>query len=137
MHIKRAALATTLAFVFLALGLAGCADSGNGQVSGQVQVDGQPLPKGTIRFDPTDGKAPVTGGSIEAGRYSVRVPVGKAKVIISAPKVVGQKKVYNTPNSPVMDVTAEALPDKYNGKSELTLDVKAGANEKNWELKSK
>ena len=47
-------------------------------------------------------------------------------------KVVGKKKMYNTPDSPEMPVTAELLPAKYNDKSDRTFDVKRGSNEKNW-----
>jgi hypothetical protein len=56
---------------------------------------------------------------------------------ISAPKVVGKKKVYPTPDSPEMPITAEALPERYNEKTQLTLDVKAGTNTKDWDLEKK
>ena len=39
-----------------------------------------------------------------------------------------------TPNSPEMDVTEEGLPARYNEKTELTLEVKAGTNRKDWPL---
>jgi hypothetical protein len=118
--------------LFLALGCA--AES---EVSGTVKVGGADLDSGAILFVPVDGKTGTAGGEIKQGRYSVKVPVGQMKVSISAPKVVGQKKVYNTPNSPVMPVTAEALPARYNEKTELTLDVKPGRNTKDWALDGK
>jgi hypothetical protein len=124
--------------VFAALlALAGCTDSKNGQVSGTVKVDGIPIESGAITFLPVDGKTATAGGIIKNGAYSVKVPVGAMKVSISAPKVIGEKKIYNTPNSPVMPITKEALPEKYNEKTELTFEVKPGANPKDWDLPSK
>jgi hypothetical protein len=118
------------------LALAGC--SGNdGKVSGTVTVDGKPLENGSILFVPVDGKTPTTGGSIKEGHYSVRVPIGKMKVSISAPKVVGRKKIYPTPDSPEMPVTKEALPSRYNEETSLTLDVQPGKIQKDFELQSK
>lgn len=118
----------------VAVVLVGCG-GGDSTVTGVVKVDDKELEKGTITFTPADGKSKVTGGSIENGHYSVRVPQGKMKVSISAPKVIGKKAVYATPNSPVMPVTAEDLPARYNEKTELEFDVQAGTNSKDWELK--
>jgi hypothetical protein len=117
--------------------LASCGDSSLSQVSGKVTVDGQPMEKGAISFFPTDGKSPTTGGAIKAGQYQVQVPVGAMTVKISMPKVVGQKKLYNTPNSPAYPVTAEALPPRYNDQTTLKLEVKPGTTTKDWELQSK
>lgn len=117
------------------LALTGC--GGEQTVSGTVKVDGKPLPEGNIMFSPVDGKSATAGGSIKDGEYSVKVPVGVMRVSISAPKVIGKKKLYNTPDSPLRDVTAEALPAKYNEKTELKLDVKPGLNDKDFELQSK
>jgi hypothetical protein len=119
------------------LALSGCDAGTEGQVSGTVKVDGQPVEAGAIQFIPADGKTPTSGGEIKDGRYSVKVPVGVMKVSISAPKVVGKKKIYPTPNSPEMPITKEALPERYNEQTELTLDVKRGKNEKDWDLKGK
>jgi len=118
--------------------LAGCGGGNEGQVSGVVKVDGEPLKSGKIAFFPVDPKTGGTaGGDIENGRYSVRVPITRMKVSISQSKVVGKKKLYNTPNSQEQDVTAEALPARYNEKTELEYDVKPGSQEKNFDLKSK
>jgi hypothetical protein len=59
------------------------------------------------------------------------------KVKFSAPKVVGQKKAYNTADSPMVSITAEALPVRYNAKTELTFDAKPGSNSKDWALDPK
>jgi hypothetical protein len=120
------------------LALAGCGDAGSmAEVKGKVTFDNKPVESGAIAFYPVDGKAPTAGGAIKDGQYDVKVPVGLAKVTISAPKVVGKKKLYNTPNSPEGLITAEALPAKYNEQSELQFEVKPGRNEKDFELRSK
>ena len=54
-----------------------------------------------------------------------------------APKVIGKKKIYPTPNSPEMPITVEALPAQYNEKTKLQLDVKGSKIEKDYDLKSK
>jgi hypothetical protein len=119
------------------LALAGCGGGKTAQVNGTVKVDGKPVESGAIMFVPVDGKTSTAGGEIKDGRYSVQVPVGAMKVSISAPKVVGKKKVYPTPNSPEMPVTKEALPARYNEQTELRLDVKPGTNPKDFDLQGK
>jgi hypothetical protein len=118
------------------LALAGCGAK-ESRVSGTVTLDGQPIDAGAITFLPSDGQSPTAGGVIQDGRYSVKVPVGTMKVSISAPKVVGKKKIYPTPQSPEMPITKEAVPARYNEQTELQLDVKPGANQKDWDLHSK
>jgi hypothetical protein len=130
-----AGLRGALALVAAAGLIVGCSDDGLSDVSGTVTYDGKPVEDGQIKFAPADGQGPTAGDVIKDGKYHARkVPVGTAKVTISGAKVIGQKKVYNTAESPVMPVTAELLPAKYNDKSELTFEVKRGKNEKNWEL---
>lgn len=120
------------------LALAGC-NSGPtmGDVRGTVLVDGKPAEGGGITFEPADGNGQTAGGEIHNGQYATQVPVGAAKVRISVAKVVGRKKVYDTPDSPIMPITVEALPARYNEQTELELEVKPGLNQKDWDLKSK
>jgi hypothetical protein len=109
-----------------------------GSVSGKVLYQGKPVPDGSVTFYPADGKGTVARGTIKDGIYAVtRVPVGTAKVVISAPRVVGKKRMYDTPDSPTVPITAESLPPEYSDKekSELTFEVRPGENEKDWELK--
>jgi hypothetical protein len=136
MRFARAAKAGWAALALLAL--AGCGEGARmGDVSGAVTFDGKPVEDGAITFVPADGKSPTAGGAIKDGRYAVRVPLGEAKVVINGKKVIGKKKIYNTPDSPEMPVTAELLPEKYSdmSKTELRFDVAAGANPKDWELR--
>lgn len=136
MRIERAAAGGGVLIVFL-LALAGCGDGSTGEVNGSVKVDGQPVEEGAITFIPVDGKTTTAGGSIKSGHYSAKVPVGVMKVEIRKPKITGYKKLYPTPDSQTRPVTEESLPAKYNEKTQLQLDVKPGANTKDWELQSK
>ncbi len=103
------------------------------KVTGIVTVDGEPVERGSIAFKSFDDQAPA-GATIREGKYEALVPRGKVKVEIRVPVVIGQNKLYDTPDSPVMDVTRESLPAKYHDQTELVFDVLAGVNNKNWEL---
>jgi hypothetical protein len=124
----------------LVLGLsiaAGCGGPGAATVSGEVKVDGEPLQKGVISFSPLEGAGAVASGQIENGRYSVQTTPGKKRVQISAPIVTGQRREYNSPNAPMVEITEEGLADKYHTKSELTFDVQAGNNTRDWTVEKK
>ena len=124
----------------LLLGLAcagGCAaDTGKGTVRGEVTLDGQPLKEGRIRFVPEDRKSPSVDTAIADGRFQATVPVGPQRVEINAPKVVGKRRMYDTPNSPVVDEVRELLPARYNVRSELTMTVQPGSQKKSFDLNS-
>ena len=116
---------------------AGCGGPATGEVDGSVTVDGQtPPPGSSITFVPRDGKAPTAGALLKDGRYAARVPVGPAKVEIRVPRVLGKKAAREGPGAKG-DRVEESLPARYNDKTELTLDVRPGKNEKSWDLKTK
>lgn len=100
----------------------GCGSDGLVSVTGTVKVDGQPVEQGGITFEPADGKSQTTGATITSGVYSARVATGKMKVRINAPKVVGKRKAYDTPDSPELPITQD-LPAKYNTATELVRDI--------------
>jgi hypothetical protein len=118
---------------------AGCssAESATGTVTGEVTLDGQPLKTGLIRFVPADGKTPTADTTITDGKFTAVVPLGEKKVEISAPKVVGKLKMYDTPDSPVVEQTKDMIPQQYNVRTTLTLTVQKGTQEKKFELKSR
>lgn len=124
--------------VVLLLTATGCGDGGNtALVTGTVTLDGQPVQAGMLLFVPIDGQSPTAGGEIKDGYYSARVPITTMRVSISAPRVVGTKKIYDTPDSPEMPITEEALPARYNEETELKIEVKRGTNQRDFELHSK
>ena len=116
-------------------GVLGCSKAAP-TVEGMVTLDGQPLETGSITFVPSDGKSQTAGGAIAAGKYGFEVPPGMMKVEITAGKVVGKKKAYETPDSPLIDVIEQIIPAKYNSETSLSLDVKAGKNSKDFALTS-
>lgn len=131
------AVACGMALVVV-LGLSSC----NGgpalaDVKGKVTLDGKPLTDGTMSFFPADGNAPTSGCEIKNGVYTARVPLGTMQVRINAPRVTGEKLLYaDNPNGPKQQVKEESLPKRYHEETTLSLDVKPGVNEKNFELTS-
>jgi hypothetical protein len=118
------------------LALSGCDSNSLAEVKGTVKYDGKLIDKGSISFYPVNKEIGTAGGEIKDGQYFVKVPVGPQKVTISWPKVVGKKKVYDTPDSPERLLYDQAIPAKYAdmNNTELTLDVKPGLNQKDWDL---
>jgi hypothetical protein len=118
--------------------LAGCSGGNTAAtVQGEVTLDGRPLKQGLIRFVPLDGKTPTADTGISDGEFNATVPVGEMRVEITAPKVIGKHKMYDTPGSPVVEDVVELLPSRYNVRSELRMTVKRGSQEQRFELKSK
>ncbi len=111
--------------------------AGFATVSGVVTVDGAPAESGQISFFPIGGSANPVGAKIVDGAYTVEAPVGEAKVEVRVPKVVGEKSLYGTPDSPVRKIFAESLPDNYNNRSELRVEVDAGENVHDFDLSAK
>lgn len=136
MNLRRTGRSVLVLLVWVCA-MPGCADQSSGEVTGMVRVDGTPIESGAITFIPADGATSTAGGTIKAGRYSVRVPVGKFKVSISMPRETHKKKLYAAADSPEMAMYQEGLPARYNERTELELEVKSGSNTKDWDLQGK
>jgi hypothetical protein len=127
----------TVVVILIFAASTGCSkDAKHGTVVGTVTLNGQPLPTGIIRFIPADGKTPSADAPITDGKFSVVVATGEKKVSISAPRVVGKRKMYNTADSPTVDVVEELLPAQFNVDTTLTLSVASGTQQPAFELKS-
>lgn len=125
-------------FVGALLLVHGCTNNSTSEVTGKVTYDGVAIEKGNIAFFPLDGKGQPQGGDIKDGVYSVRMTPGPMRVQINMPGKAHQRKLYDTPDSPVATRYDEGLPEKYSGeKSELKLDVTPGVVKKDWPLTSK
>jgi hypothetical protein len=126
-----------MCIVACAVVFTGCAKkTERGTVIGDVTLDGQPLKSGVIHFESADGKAATADAMIVDGKYTVDMPPGDKRISISAPKVTGKRKAYDTPDSPMVDIVQELLPARYNAQSDLTLTVTAGPQQKDYDLKS-
>jgi hypothetical protein len=104
-------------------------------LEGSVTVDGQPLKSGLIRFLPIDGQSATADATISDGSFRAILPPGDKRVEITAPKVVGRRKAYDTPDSPVVDIIEELLPARYNARSELTITADVGNQRANFDLR--
>jgi hypothetical protein len=105
--------------------MAGCGRGGGlSEIGGTVSYDGQPVKKGIVTFAPADGSGPTAAAKIADGKYSAKVAPGKKLVRIEGYKVVGQRRYSpNNPNSRMVDMQEQFLPDRYNKKSELTREI--------------
>jgi hypothetical protein len=115
--------------------LFGCGGPQFGLVTGQVTLDGKPLPDISVRFEDEGGSAAIARTD-KAGRYEMRytvdqmgAPVGKHKVTIFTPAPLSEGTGERA--------MPEIVPAKYNSKSTLTQDVKSGSQVCNFELTSK
>lgn len=116
-----------------------CSDGpARGTVLGKVTLDGQPVESGAIRFAAVDGKSPTAGAQIKDGLFKAEVPIGEVRIEITAPRKIGTKKAFeNAPESGTVDLVTEAIPVRYNRKSELTMTVQRGTNPHDFDLKSR
>ena len=121
------------AVVLTALGAAGCGAGRQGELSGEVTLDGAPLEHGAILLTPVDAATgAATGGEIKGGRYALtgkRAPLaGAYKVEIRANKKIGRKvqKAMGKPGE-LDDELVEAVAPRFNAKTELTVEAKPGA----------
>lgn len=118
--------------------IVGCgSDKPIGTVKGRVSFDGQPLAKGQIRFVPADGKTAPVETEVADGAFTATLPEGDMRVEVRAPKVVGKIKMYESPNSPVVDKVEEAVAPRFNVTSELKLTVRKGEQEATFTVSSK
>ena len=130
-----------LAIGFLASALAGCGVGAKTkvEVSGTVTYQGKTIDLGNIRFEPLDKTLGAEGSEIKDGVYHVKLPLGKARVSISGAKKIGEKKRYNTPDSPMMPVyNPDFVPRKYNTiynpDNDLSCEITSDTNQLNFDL---
>jgi len=120
--------------------LTGCG-GGNTTLEGQVTFGGQPVDGGAITLMPTGGKDVATGARIVGGKYVVKgkadkLTPGTYKVQIHWLKPTGKKvKSTGDPNE-MVEETEEVIPMEYNVNSKLSVEIKAGSNTQNFDLKA-
>jgi hypothetical protein len=101
-------------------------------VSGIVKHDGAPLRKATIRFTPEADGGLTVGSVVEEGAYRLPNPPGLApgRYVVGLSFTEDPDAPAGAP--PDRDLAApgggERLPARYNEKSELRAEVKAGAS---------
>ena len=107
-------------------------------VSGKVTLDGNPVERGTITFEPQDKQTANAGGAITQGAYTVKdIPPGKKLVRITGLKVTGERlSIATDPNSKKIEDTVPIVPARYNDQSDLVRDVTASTT-LDFDLKSR
>lgn len=133
-----------MSLLAIGCGGGGPADSGPTRyaLTGKVTLDGMPLDGGTISFLPpgeTDALR-VSGGPITNGTFSIPrekgANEGTYRVEIRSRKPSG-KKVPDPDMGGMIDVMVEAVPPRFNDKSELKEQVGPGKTEFEFTLISK
>jgi hypothetical protein len=114
----------------------GCSGSktDRGAISGAVTLDGKPLEQGSILFTPIEGtRGSVAGAKIENGRYqlpaTIGPAIGRSRVEIRGMRKTGKMvpKAFGRPGEMVPE-HVDAVPPKFNSKSELKAEIKPGDN---------
>jgi len=110
------------------VGTLGCSGSRSdlATVSGVVTLDGQPLPRATLVFQPEANGPASFGLTDESGRYTMMYKQGVPGAVVGKHLVKittfqeGDREV-----NPPIPRAPEILPDRYHGASELTAEVLA------------
>lgn len=114
-------------------GLMGCGPGGPPEperavVFGEVTYQGKPIQDGVIRFISDAG--PSAQGPIRAGVYRIDhkggVPVGDCRVEIEAYQEQDIKDVGTTLIEMPKRIGVQILPERYNTKSTLRIDIVSG-----------
>lgn len=122
-------------FCLVCLAVAGCSGKGytgdaRYALEGEVTVNDEPLDGAMIAFLPNSGGRPA-GGPILGGKYSV--PAGQGanqgsyRVEIRWLKPTGKQRKDDDTGG-MVDIVKEALPPRYNDKTELKAEVGSGEN---------
>lgn len=135
---QRSSLYCLTAGVLIILGC-NSSDSQRGAVSGSVTLDGEPLEQGSIMFVPLPGTSgSVAAGAIEGGRYLILQEVGAAlgtnKVEIRSSRKTGRTIRKYGPHTRPVDEVIQLIPQNYNKKSILKVDVTSGSNVLDFDL---
>lgn len=136
-----------LACLALCAALAGCGPQYSGQkqfpLAGQVTFDGEPIDLGSISFIPaggdSTGQTRASGGVITDGKYNIPeeqgASAGTYRVEIHWLRRTG-KQLLDAESGEKYDERVEALPEKFHGKSELTIEVPLPSNTHDFKLTS-
>jgi hypothetical protein len=127
-----AARPQTIAPLYIALGLlAGCGNPlGRYAISGTVTVDGAPLTKGNISFQPTENQPTSSGAVVAGGKFSIPrdsgLAVGKYRVVVNAavPGTEGKAVLPDAQPGDPPPPAKELIPPEWNTASQHTIEVK-------------
>lgn len=121
----------TQTLAVLAALVAGCSHDplGRHAISGTVNVDGVPLTRGNISFQPTEGQPTAGGAVVTGGRFAVPrdggLVIGKYRVSINAPVpgTGGKVDENSLPGDPPAP-PKELIPAEWNSASTQFIELK-------------
>ncbi len=110
-------------------------------VVGSVTLDGKPLPSGTITFLPSD-QGPAASAELSEGGYRIDRDAGPAPghytVEIVAVQPTGRRIRHPDLPSETTEEVRNVIPQQYNARTQLQVDVKPDAeNRFDFELSSR
>ena len=134
----------TVSIIVLAatlLSVVGCGGSGveTGTVEGVVKLDGAPLDRAMVEFQPGNGRGSV-GMTDANGRYNLMFTANQEGATPGDHKVMITSAVSASGgegDQPLVEAREELLPAKYHEKTELTATVTTGSNTIDFDLQSK
>ena len=123
----------------------GCQRDSLNLVTGTVTLDGTPIEEGAISFMPSGSSGVSAGSQIKNGVYSARVSPGKMIVKIYAERSLTEEdmKAYKanpmmqSSLTPIEEMKKQYIPENYNEKSSLTVDVQGNMKNLDFQLESK
>jgi len=129
-----------LALMALVTFISGCGGKTGPEVysiSGMVNLDGQPLPLGSMLFKDPAGEVKSYFATIKDGSYSTELQPGKWQVQITAMRESKTETEPSADGSGVVPATEQYLPARYNEKTTLEAVVTSdGENTFNFDLES-
>ncbi|UUO08329.1 hypothetical protein M4951_08435 [Blastopirellula sp. J2-11] len=95
-------------------------------ISGNVTLNGSPIPSGTITFVDKHGEAQTGGGVIKNGRYTAFVQPGEKSVLVLGNEPAGMEpELSGVPDSDLRPAYRKITPDAYSAvqTTELSANV--------------
>lgn len=126
-----------VAFTVLATVLVGCgggsgADAELGTVTGQVTLNGQPLPQAEVQFVPLKGGRSSYGTTDDNGMYELVYSASAMGAVIGSHEVrISGGETANldaAADADLIDTGVLAVPPRFSDESELRFDVEPGQN---------
>lgn len=116
----------TLLSAFAVLIFMGCGPAGPRKIkiTGIVTLDESPLAEGNVIFIPLDPTLGASGGQIVAGDFTLETYPGPHRVEVYADRKVSRAIRPDDPPELAFVLTS-LIPERYNKKSTLTVDVQS------------
>jgi predicted small lipoprotein YifL len=133
--------------VLALIDLSGCGESGppaepRASVRGSITWEGKPIEEGTISFVPVgDTKGSPAMATISGGQYTLNRTMGPAigpnRVEIIGNRDTGKRIPAAPPATGEIPQYEQFVPEKYNTRSRLETEIKAGDNKVDYDLTEK